>query len=176
MVPIKGSAKVHIDESKPHELLENRVSVPKVPIGQQTTKVPIDESKYNDIENGGEEIVSDKDIILPSCSITHSEWVKKYCGCDYPIFTDEINKEFRLFGRSSVIPNNFLPITIVYAVQTICRYGLPGKKGHFSVGIIILILISMKTRFSIISNVSYLSSFFQHYPTAMQWSSWHLYC
>ena len=121
MVPAPSATKIHVDN-----VVENRVTVPKITMNP-TTKVPFD------IEQGGEEIVSDKDIILKSSTITHSQWVKYYFGCDYPIFNDEINKEFRLFGRSSVIPNNFLPITVVYAIQTICRYGLPGKIRPFSI-------------------------------------------
>ena len=125
MVPPSTANKVYIDDV----VVGNRVPVPKVSINP-IPNVPMDESKYNDIEcqNGEEELLSsDKDIILKSSSITHSEWIKYFFGCDYPLFTDEISKEFRLYGRASVIPNNFLPISIVYGIQTVCRYGLPGK-------------------------------------------------
>ena len=134
--PPVSTAKVHIDDA-----VGNRVPpMPKVP-RNPTTKGGMDEAKYNDIEcqNGEDELISDKDMILKSSSITHSEWIKYFFGCDYPLFTDEMSKEFRLSNRSSVIPNNFLPIVTVYGIQTVCRYGLPGTKRPFLCQIIILI-------------------------------------
>ena len=61
-----------------------------------------------------------------SDQITSCLWLKRWTGCDFPIFQEEIMEEYHEYNLSCVNPFIFSPAILVFGTLVVCRIGLMG--------------------------------------------------
>lgn len=61
-----------------------------------------------------------------SDKITTCLWLKRWTGCDFPIFQEEIMEEYHEYNLSQVNPFIFSPAILVFTALVVCRMGLMG--------------------------------------------------
>ena len=114
--------------TRPQPIKKGKVT----PVHTKAGKSNTNEKTKN--RNGNDELQNDD-------GFTTSKWIAFFFRVDFPLFSDAVMREYRIYNHLNVNPIVFGPSVLVYVVLIVCCAGLMGLDGTKSLHVFIISLV-----------------------------------